>query len=241
MWNVERRRFVSLAFGAAIGWASMGWIPAALAGTVELAQATRKLNAIGKLREMRLSGFGTLPGCQRVAMSVQDAVYLNEVVETIAGGAMRIRFGDATSLQIGAESEVTFDEYVYGWFRRSKMTLTLSKGVFRLATGRMSKNAYSVVTSTATISIRGTDFLATVSDNTIAIDLYAGKLEVQDTRNGNAAAAVIVLAGQSVTLGPTNAAPVIGLASPPTDPALAKSFKDADGDELAVEFVGEDR
>lgn len=94
------------------------------------------------------------------------------------------------------------------------MTLTLSKGLFRYASGRMSKNAYRVVAPTATISIRGTEFVAT---------------------------AVTVVAGQSVALGPTSAAPVIGLASPPTDPALAKSFNDADGEEFAVEIVGEDR
>jgi len=40
-------------------------------------------------------------------LNVQDAVYLNEVMETIARGAMHIRFGDATSLQIGAENAVS--------------------------------------------------------------------------------------------------------------------------------------
>ena len=85
-------------FGAAIGWASKGWISTALAGTVELAQATNKLNAMGKVRELRQTAFGTLPGRQRAAVNVEDSVYLNEVMETNAGGAMRIRFGDTTSL-----------------------------------------------------------------------------------------------------------------------------------------------
>lgn len=241
MLNIKRRRFVSLAVGAAIGWVSKGWVSIAQADTVELAQATSKPTAIGKIREMRLSGFGTLPGRQRAAVSVQDEVYLNEVMETIAGGAMRIRFGDATSLQVGPDSEVSFSEYVYGWFRRSKMTLILSKGVFRFATGRMSKDSYRIVTTTAIISVRGTEFLATVTENRTVIDLYTGKIEVHDTRSAGATKAVVVVAGQSITLGPTNSAPVIGVASPPNDPALAKSFKDADGDELAVELVGEDR
>ena len=241
MLNVKRRRLVSLAFGAAIGWVSKDWIPTVLAGTFELAQATSKLTAIGKVKEISLSGFGTVPGRQRAAVSVQDAVYLNEVIETIAGGAMRIRFGDTTSLQIGAESAVAFDEYVYGWFKRSKMTLTLSKGVFRFATGRMSKGSYRIVTPSATITVRGTDFLATVEDKRTVIDLYAGRIEIQGVNGGNEGAAVVIVAGQSVALGPASAAPVIGEASQPIDPALAKSFKNTDGDELAVEFFREDR
>ncbi len=240
MLNVKRRRFVSLAFGAAIGWASKGWMPAALAAAVETGQAVAKLAAIGKIREMHLSGFGTLPGRPRDAVNVQDAVYLNEVMETIASGAMRIRFGDATSLQIGAESAVSFDEYVYGLFKRSKMALNLSKGVFRIATGRMSKNAYRIVTPSATITVRGTEFLATVDDNRTVIDLYAGKIEIKGVNGGNTTAVAIV-AGQSVSLGLKGAPPVVGEASQPTDPALAMSFKDADGDEFAVEFRGEDR
>ena len=240
MLNVKRRRFVSLVFGAAIGWASKGWMPSALAAAVEAGQAVTKLAAIGKIREMRLSGFGTLPGRSRDAVNVQDAVYLNEVMETIAGGAMRIRFGDATSLQIGAESAVSFDKYVYGLFKRSKMTLTLLNGVFRIATGRMSKNAYRIVTPSATITVHGTELLATVQENRTVIDLYAGKIEIQGVNGGNTAAVAIV-AGQSVTLGPESTAPVVGEASQPIDPALLMSFKDADGDELAVEFRGEDR
>ena len=120
------------------------------------------------------------------------------------------------------------------------MTLTLSKGVFRIATGRMSKNAYRIMTPSATITVRGTEFLATVEDNRTVTDLYAGKIEIQGINGGNTAA-VTIIAGQSVTLGPESAAPVVGEASQSTDPALAISFKDADGDELAVEFRGEDR
>ena len=77
---------------------------------------------------------------------------------------MRIRFGDATSLRIGSESLVSLDEFIYAPFKRSKMTLTLSKGVFRFVTGKMSKRAYKIITPTATIGVRGTDFLATVTD-----------------------------------------------------------------------------
>jgi hypothetical protein len=57
MLNVKRRRFVSLAFGVAIGWASKGWMPAALAAAVETGQAATKLAEIRKIREIHLSGF----------------------------------------------------------------------------------------------------------------------------------------------------------------------------------------
>ena len=90
------------------------------------------------------------------------------------------------------------------------------------------------------ITVRGTEFLATVENNRTVIDLYAGKIEIQGV-NGCNTAAVAIVAGQSVALGPESAAPVIGETSQPTDPALVISFKVADGDELAVEFRGEDR
>ena len=46
-------------------------------------------------------------------VNIRHAVFRNEAMETVKNGAMRIRFGDATSLRIGSESLVILDDYVY--------------------------------------------------------------------------------------------------------------------------------
>lgn len=61
MIQIKRRRLFSLALGAVIGWASRGWVTTAVANTIELAQAVSKLTKIGDIRDLRRSGFGTLP------------------------------------------------------------------------------------------------------------------------------------------------------------------------------------
>lgn len=162
-------------------------------------------------------------------------------METVAGGAMRIRFEDATSLRIGSESLVSLDEYVYALFKRSKMTLTLSKGIFRFVTEKMSKRAYRIVTPTATIGVRGTDFQATVTDVSTLIDLYEGEIEVEDTRGADAPAPVVVAAGQSITVSTASTTPTIGVAAPPSDPALAGDVvddEDSTGSAAGTEGLG---
>jgi ferric-dicitrate binding protein FerR (iron transport regulator) len=94
------------------------------------------------------------------------------------------------------------------------MTFNLSKGVFRIATEKMSKNAYRIATPSATIMVQGTEFLAIVEDNRTVIDLYAGKIEIQGVNGGNTTAVAIV-AGQSVFLGPEGAPPAVGEVSQP--------------------------
>ncbi len=234
--QLNRRRLFSLVLGTVAGWASGGWVTTAVANTIELAQAVSKLTKIGYIRDLRRAGFGTPPERQRAAVSTEDAIYRNEVMETVAGGAMRIRFLDATSLRIGSESLVALDEYVYAPFGRSKMTLTLSKGVFRFVTGRMSKKAYRIVTPTATIGVRGTDFLATVTDDSTQIDLYEGEIEVEDTRGAEAVEPVVVAAGQSIAISTASTAPTIGVAAPPSDPALAGEV--ADEEDTAAGEIG---
>ena len=110
MMTLKRRRFFSFAFGAVFGWASKGLFSTALAGTVQLAQAASKLTTIGRIRDIRLSGFGTPPERQRLLVRTQDTVFRNEVMETVDGGAMHIQFRDETSLRLGSESQVVLDE-----------------------------------------------------------------------------------------------------------------------------------
>ena len=225
MMILKRRRFFSFAFGAVFGWASKGLFSTALAARSNWHRrpvSSRRSAGYGTCG--RLSGFGTPPERQRLLVRTQDTVFRNEVMETVDGGAMHILFRDETSLRLGSESLVVLDEYIYAPFKatKSQMTITLTKGVFRFVSGTMKKASYRIVTPTAYIGVRGTDFLATVTDDSTVIDLYDGEIEVEDTRGGDdTVAPVAVAAGQSITLSPASAVPTIGVATPPSDPALA--------------------
>lgn len=197
---------------------------------IQLSQGTSDISPIGVIHSLRLTGFGTPPERQRVRVSIRDTVFRNKAMETVKNGAMRIRFGDATSLRIGSESLVVLDDYVYAPDNGgSKMTLRFSKGVFRFVTGKMNKQAYRIITPSATIGIRGTDFLATVTDDSTLIDVYEGEIDFEP-RGGDDNQTVTVAAGQSVSVSAQSNTPTLGTAAAPADPALAEEIAD-EGDE----------
>ena len=208
--------------------------------SVQLSQSSADLNTIGVIRDLRSAGFGTPPARQRAPVNIRDAVFRDELIETVVNGAMRIRFSDATSLRIGPESLVLLDEFIYDPDGDgSTMILTLSKGVFRFVSGKMNKQAYQIITPTALIGVRGTDFLATVTDNGTVVDVYEGEIDFEPRGGDDNVQVVAVSAGQSVSLSTQSNSPTLGAASPPSDPALAGEVPD-DEDELAPAAATED-
>ena len=200
--------------------------------SVQLSQSSADLNTIGVIRDLRSAGFGTPPAQQRIPLNIRDAVFRDELIETVVNGAMRIRFSDATSLRIGPESLVLLDEFIYDPDGDgSTMILTLSKGVFRFVSGKMNKQAYRIITPTALIGVRGTDFLATVTDNGTVVDVYEGEIDFEPRGgDGDNVQAVAVAAGQSVSVSTQSNSPTLGTAAPPSDPALAGEVPDDEDD-----------
>ena len=84
-------------------------------------------------------------------------VFFNEKVSTDDSGRVQLLFRDGTSLTVGAGSEMTIDEYVFDPDSGSgEMVVNISKGVFRLVGGKISKNTPVVFnTPTATVAVRG--------------------------------------------------------------------------------------
>lgn len=69
----------------------------------------------------------------------------------------KLVFLDSTNLAIGPTSRVTLDEFVYsGGADAEKVTVNLSKGLFRFTTGKLDKKAYEIRTPTSSIGVRGT-------------------------------------------------------------------------------------
>jgi hypothetical protein len=90
---------------------------------------------------------------------VRDDVNRDELVATATESASEIVFLDGTSVSLGPNAQLVLDEYVYDARpSQAKMVVRFVEGAFRFVTGGFSSNAYTIVTPTATIGVRGTNF-----------------------------------------------------------------------------------
>lgn len=91
----------------------------------------------------------------------------NDTVRTGAG-RVKIVFVDNSTVSVTEQSKLVIDTFVYdGNPKTSKMGLKFAAGTVRFATGKLGKiNKSNIVlkTPTATIAVRGTDFVSTVDD-----------------------------------------------------------------------------
>jgi len=118
---------------------------------------------IGTVRLVEKSAFGTPPEQDQRLLGVKDEIYMDELVETVEEGAVRIRFLDGSDLRIGSAAEVTLDRFVYDpETSDGDLVLNIQEGALRLITGQMDAAGIKIVTPTATIGIRGSDVLIKV-------------------------------------------------------------------------------
>jgi len=102
------------------------------------------------------------------------------VVSTDTNGRAQLLFQDGTALTVGPNSDLVIDEYVYDSATGiGEMTVSISKGVFRVVGGKISKNNPIVFnTPTATVAIRGGMFTGTVTESSTDMVLLFGELKM---------------------------------------------------------------
>jgi hypothetical protein len=92
---------------------------------------------------------------------------MNDAVKTQAG-KVGITFEDDTKVQVNENSKLVIDDFVYDPKSKSgKLGAKIALGTVRYASGQIAKNSPQNValnTPTATISVRGTDFTASVDE-----------------------------------------------------------------------------
>jgi hypothetical protein len=123
--------------------------------------------SIGTVTEL----LNTPPSIQRKNATLTGAkgtgVEMNDSVKT-AVGKVGITFEDQTRVQVNENSRLVIDDFVYDPKSKSgKLGVKVALGTVRYASGQIAKNSpqnVSVNTPTATISVRGTDFTATVDE-----------------------------------------------------------------------------
>ena len=141
-------------------------VVATFASVAETAPAAAQAASIGSVERVVVWGYGTPPGAGARDLFERSPVVQDEVVETPRDGAVHLRFNDDTRFRVGSLSKATLDRFVFDPGRGGgELTIELSKGAFRFISGRMDKRAYVLVTPTATIGIRGTDFIVEVLES----------------------------------------------------------------------------
>ena len=116
-------------------------------------------------------------------------VFFNEKISTDENGRAQLLFRDGTSLTVGASSEMTIDEYVYDPATGTgDMVVSISKGIFRVVGGKISKNKPIVFNSpTATVAVRGCIFVAREGDNGFTGSFVYGDFAEVTPKNGGPA------------------------------------------------------
>ena len=109
-------------------------------------------------------------------------VYSQETITTPADGATVMRFHDQTQLQIGANSTVVLDRFVYNPDADSAdASIKFTKGVFRYIAGQAkSEENVKLSTPTTTLTIRGTKFIVQVAnDGATTVSVVEGIVDIQ--------------------------------------------------------------
>ena len=175
---------------------------------------------IGKVFQRPFMGAsGQRVGGESETLYFNTAVYADETVITGRGGSTALQFEDRTKLQVGESSVVVLDRFVYDPDGgAAEAVIGLTKGIFRVISGEMPRDALRFETPSATPAIRGTKFIVAV-DETGSTDVWVIEGAVEATpREGAPATAG---PGQSlvVTMGVPGVTLVDGRTAP-RDPAV---------------------
>jgi len=169
-------------------------------------------------------------GARTVSSSALEELHFNrdvfagETVKTPADGSTVIKFQDQTQIQVGHNSTIVLDSFVYDpTTAASNGAITFSRGVFRFISGTGNDKAVGLSTPTTTMAIRGTRVLINVGDDgSSAVGVVDGSIEVTPCGGGTP---VTLTQGQAVRVSAAcNGAEHMPLAEVPVDATVASDF-----------------
>ena len=146
-------------------WAVRSWaavffivlLSIAMESKAVIGTITEQLNAPPSIQRSKT----ILTGAKGTGMEMQDAIRTTQ-------GKVGITFEDQTKVQVNENSKLVIDDFVYDPKKGTgKVALNMALGTVRYASGQIAKNnpqSVSVNTPSATVSVRGTDFTATVDE-----------------------------------------------------------------------------
>jgi hypothetical protein len=182
----------------------------------------------------------TLTGAKGTGVEMMDSV-------RTAQGKVGITFEDNTKVQVNENSKLVIDDFVYDPKKGTgKLALNMAMGTVRYASGQIAKNnpqSVGINTPSATVSVRGTDFTATVDElgRSTFILLPSCPSDrmtrtVSDIETNCKTGEIIVEsdAGQVILNQPFQATKVDSRSSPPSPPAILKLSEGAINNMLIV-------
>ena len=173
-----------------------------------------------------------IPDASRNAQPVRakDSLEWNDLLKTDAQGRLRAGLTAGSILSLGSNSEL---QVVQHDAVSQQTVLVVNYGKLRSQVAKITKadGKYEVKTANAVIGVTGTDFYVGYADNQTTVICYSGTVAVTPTGEGKvvkkdeqskkSGAAIILLAGQMVVIGPD--APVGGFLAAATPAALAQA------------------
>ena len=123
---------------------------------------------VGSISEFQ--GGGSIKrGAKSAPAAKGSSIEKNDTVSTNSQGKFKIRFVDATMVNITQNSRLVIDDFVYDGNNKSKgkLGLKLALGTARYTSGAIAKGnarGIGIRTPTATIAVRGTDFVMSVDE-----------------------------------------------------------------------------
>jgi hypothetical protein len=123
---------------------------------------------IGSITEFR--GAGKIKrGPTMVTAAKGSSIVKNDTVSTSSQGRFKITFVDNTTVNITENSRLVIDDFVYdaGGKSKGKLGLKIALGTVRYASGKLAQGnpgGVNIRTPTATIGVRGTDFVMSVDE-----------------------------------------------------------------------------
>jgi hypothetical protein len=179
-------------------------------------------------------------GVKGTGVEMQDSLRTTQ-------GKIGITFEDQTRVQINENSKLVIDDFVYDPKKGSgKVALNMALGTVRYASGQIAKHnpqAVNINTPSATVSVRGTDFTATVDElgRSTFILLPSCPSDrntrtVQDIETNCKTGEIIVEsdAGQVILNQPFQATRVDSRSAPPSPPTILKLSEGAINNMLIV-------
>ncbi len=123
---------------------------------------------VGSISEFK--GGGTVKrGAKATPAAKGSNIEKNDTVSTNSQGRFKITFVDATTVNITQNSRLVIDDFVYDGNNKSKgkLGLRLALGTAKYTSGAIAKGnarGVGIRTPTATIAVRGTDFVMSVDE-----------------------------------------------------------------------------
>lgn len=136
-----------------------------------------------------------------------DKVFENDKIMTFGKSRAQILLLDQTAINISQNAELILDQFAFGG-KEETVALKVTKGTFRFISGKVatkSPEKVNVETPVATIGVRGTEFIGSISQSESLVALFNGKIEVAN----DAYAQQVTVPGYAVSIDPS------GLISPP--------------------------